>query len=505
MRRIVDPTLKPFNPEDYAIALLAGADSPVFEYDDQGNETVVPPDPDKVEEEDLWALLPPAQPKQQEFININADFTLYGGAAGSGKTFSLLLAFSQPELLKNPNYHAVIFRRTFSEINKPGALWSKSCEIFPLLGGVSNKQEKKWTFPSGATISFSHLQYESDIYSWQGAEVQRVGYDECTHFSATEVFYLLTRMRSPHGIRSQLRATCNPDAESWLAQFISWWLNPQGYPYPERSGVIRWFVRLEDDEFDWADTPEELRERHPNAEPKSFTFVSAKITDNPALLDHDPDYLGNLKAQNEVERARLLDGNWRVKKSEAKLFPVAMIGAGAYGEWEEPSIARSYLCGVDPNFGGSNDFCCQMWDITEPPFSLVDEFSEADRAITYSTSRSSRMIAEFNPVLVAVEKNSGGLIVLERLIELHPGVRIEPVNTSTTSKLINTDRIAIALVDGRVKYPSDWKGVEQMRKFSKETREAITGKDDSIMAWAVAFAWLEEARRMSIINPMLFT
>ncbi len=58
-----------------------------------------------------------------------------------------------------------------------------------------------------------------------------------------------------------MRATCNPDADSWVASFIDWWIGDDGYAIKERSGVMRWMVRIGDD-IVWADTPEELRERH---------------------------------------------------------------------------------------------------------------------------------------------------------------------------------------------------------------------------------------------------
>lgn len=446
---------------------------------------------------------PTPQPKQQEFLETEADIALFGGAAGSGKSLAILLDFAKAELLDRKHYKGVIFRRTYPEIRNEGGLWDESGLWYSqLVGAIANDSRLLWKFPQGSTIRFSHLQHEKNIYSWQGSQVSRVGFDELTHFTKKQFFYLLTRMRSPHGITPKLRATCNPDAESWLAEFVEWYINPQGYPDPERSGVLRWFI-VKNDEVIWADTPQELKQKYKNAKPKSFTFISAKLTDNPALLDRDPDYLANLEAQDSVERSRLLDGNWRVKKSESRLFKAEAINASSTGEWKDPVFGRAYLCGIDPNFGGNDDFCCQIWDITEVPFKLVKEYSEANRSMLFSISESSKIIEEYQPVLVSVERNTGGLAVLERLIELHPGTQFEQVITSKPSKVINTDRIAISLIDGRVIVPHDWKGVDQMRNFSKETREAIIGKDDSVLAWAVAFAWLEEARKLSLVSPFL--
>ena len=448
--------------------------------------------------------LPEPQPKQKEFLKTEADIAIYGGAAGSGKSLALLLDFAKPRLLENPNYGGVIFRRTYPEIKNEGGLWDESGLWYPGIGASANENRLTWNFPSGASIRFSHLQHEKDIYRWQGAQLERCGFDEITHFSKKMVFYLLTRMRSPHGVKPQLRGTCNPDAESWLAEVIDWWINPQGYPYPERSGKLRWFI-VRNDELIWADSAEELRSRFPSSNPKSFTFISAKLTDNPALLEKDPNYLANLEAQDVVERARLLDGNWRVKKSESRLFKAAAIDASAHGTWVEPVFGRSYLVGIDPNFGGDDAFCCQVWDISDTPYQLVSEYSAANTSITASITACSKLIEQYQPVLVSVEINGGGRTVQERLIEFHPGIRVEGVNTTKASKVINTDRIAIALEEGLIQFPPDWGGTDQLRAFSKETREAITGHDDSVMAWAVAFAYIEEARQLAMINPLLLS
>ena len=111
----------------------------------------------------------------------------------------------------------------------------------------------------------------------------------------------------------------NPDADSWVATFIAWWLDDAGYAIPDRSGVIRWFIRL-NNEIHWADGPDDLRQRYPGCEPKSFTFIPAKLSDNRILMESDPGYLANLMALHPVDRARLLDGNWKVRDEAGKVF-----------------------------------------------------------------------------------------------------------------------------------------------------------------------------------------
>jgi predicted phage terminase large subunit-like protein len=132
---------------------------------------------------------------------------------------------------------------------------------------------------------------------------------------------MLSRNRSTCGVKPYIRATCNPDADSWVAEFIAWWIDQEtGYPIPERSGKIRWFIRL-NDAFLWADTKEELIERYGSeVMPKSVTFVAAKLSDNKILEKADPGYRANLLALNAVERERLLGGNWKIRPAAGLYF-----------------------------------------------------------------------------------------------------------------------------------------------------------------------------------------
>src|SRR4029077_9839556 len=80
---------------------------------------------------------------------------------------------------------------------------------------------------------FSHLQLATSVYDWQGAQITLICFDELAHFTAHQFFYLLSRNRSTCGIKPYIRATCNPDADSWVAEFLAWWIDPEtGFPIP---------------------------------------------------------------------------------------------------------------------------------------------------------------------------------------------------------------------------------------------------------------------------------
>ena len=274
---------------------------------------------EKISQSPKSTRLPTPQAKQARFLECKADIAVYGGAAGSGKSYAMLLDFAKPEFVSNPDYGGVIFRRTYPQIRNEGSLWDESNKLYRLIQGTPKESSLKWTFPKGSTIRFAHLQHEKNVYDYHSAQLVRIGFEELTQFDEKQFWYLMSRNRSTSGLLPQIRATCNPDADNWVAKLIDWWIDPEGFPISERSGIIRWFVRV-NAELQWADEPKELIERYPDIQPKSFTFIPAKITDNAKLLEVDPGYLANLQAQHPVDKARLLDGNWKVRFSAGKVF-----------------------------------------------------------------------------------------------------------------------------------------------------------------------------------------
>lgn len=260
---------------------------------------------------------------QTTFLASPADIAIYGGAAGGGKTWALLM---EPlRHIENPQFGAVFFRRTTPQIRNEGGLWDESAALYPLLAAAPKEHELWWKFPSGSAVSFAHLEHDKTRLQYQGAQIPLVCFDELTHFTATQFWYLVSRNRSMCGVRPYIRATCNPDVDSWVADLIAWWIDQAtGLPIPERGGKLRWFIRL-NDQLRWADTPEELAgftdpTSGETIRPKSLTFIPAKLTDNKALMAADPGYMANLLALPTVERERLLGGNWKIKNTNALVF-----------------------------------------------------------------------------------------------------------------------------------------------------------------------------------------
>ena len=237
--------------------------------------------------------LGPQKGPQEKFLKDDSDIVIYGGSAGGGKTFALLLDFLRH--YHNSEAGAVCFRRTSNQVRNEGGLWDSSKKIYGLLGAEPKEASLTWVFPKGGKLKFSHLEYNKNVLDWQGAQIPIIYFDELTHFTEKQFWYMLSRNRAVSGIKPYIRATTNPSANSWVKKLVQWYINDEGLPIPERSGVKRFFIR-DDNKLVWSTSKKELEENYFGSIPKSFTFIPAKLDDNKILTKMDPSYLANLKA-----------------------------------------------------------------------------------------------------------------------------------------------------------------------------------------------------------------
>lgn len=265
-------------------------------------------------------IIRPNPGPQEDFLSTNADIAIYGGAAGAGKSYALLMEPLRHKDVRG--FESVTFRRQSVQITSGGGLWDTSQQMYPQFGGVSKMSPRMhWTFPAGAKMAFDHLQFEKSVSSWDGSQLALINFDELQHFSATQFFYMLSRNRTMCGVEPYMRATCNPDPDSFLIDFLGWWIDDEGYPIAERSGKLRYLLRIKG-EMIWFDSMEELRRVYPSPKyrPKTVTFIKATLEDNPPLMQANPDYQANLDAMFEYERKRLAAGNWFARPTAGELF-----------------------------------------------------------------------------------------------------------------------------------------------------------------------------------------
>ncbi len=255
-------------------------------------------------------VIGPQRGPQERFLASPATVAIFGGAAGGGKSFALQLdALRYAALSPMPGYRAVIFRRVMPQITLPGGLWDESQSLYNLAKGKANQGRHEWSWPGYNTqIKFASMQYEANRFAWQGSQLGYIAFDELTHFTEEQVFYMFSRKRSKSGAPTRIRGTTNPDADSWVKRFLAPWVDENYDGVKAKSGEIRWFIR-DGGVIHWL-LP---GERHPDG--ISVTFIAASLFDNPALLSADPSYLSSLKALPLVERQRLLYGDWSARNT----------------------------------------------------------------------------------------------------------------------------------------------------------------------------------------------
>lgn len=216
----------------------------------------------------------PPSVKQAAFLALPHEEALFGGAAGGGKSDALLMAALQ--YVDVPGYAALILRRTSKMLKQPDALIPRSLEWLAGTDAVWSGQSDKWTFPSGATLTFGYLDHEKDLDNYQGAAYQFVGWDELTQFDERHYRYVsFSRQRRPK--------------ESWVPVRVRAASNPGGRGH---NWVKQRFLT-------------EGREH-------GRVFVPSRAEDNPGL-DVD-DYVARLQHLDHHTRRQLLEGDWDARE-----------------------------------------------------------------------------------------------------------------------------------------------------------------------------------------------
>jgi predicted phage terminase large subunit-like protein len=265
--------------------------------------------------------LGPASKKQEMFLQSKSDITVFGGAAGSGKSYLGIMDMLQ--YVHMPEFRGVMVRRTTPMLKGVGGLLDTASNMYK--EAVPNIRVKpstmEFSFPSGAEIKMCHCEREADKHNFQGWQVAAFLIDEGQQMLESQVTYFISRMRTMAPMKPVMKITCNPEYNSFLRK----WLQDAGYLdesnygviKPEMDGVEKWFIR-QGNTMIWSTTKEELLETYgDDCGPMSFRMISANCRDNPVLLQHDPLYESRLKSLPRVERMRLLEGAWLVQEEAA--------------------------------------------------------------------------------------------------------------------------------------------------------------------------------------------
>lgn len=271
---------------------------------------------------------------QWRFLTSPADFAIFNGQPGSGKTSAMTLDMMRGTSL--PLFRAAAFRRQSKQLAQSGGLWDLAERWYPHAGArLVSSPTYEARFPSGATVQYHHLNAEKDKESHDGASYEWIGFDELPHFTQSMFWYLAgSRNRGVSGFKPCVRASTMAAPDTWVHELVKPWLDKAGsWPDWSQSGKLRWFVRNPfDDQLVWFDERavadgyvDMLKADAPPHDPihaikpKSLTVVHSRTTDNQILLKQDAGYASGLAMLTKYERERLA-GNWNARPPSAGMF-----------------------------------------------------------------------------------------------------------------------------------------------------------------------------------------
>ena len=273
-------------------------------------------------------IFAPNQGPQEDFLAAAETDVLYGGAAGGGKSYAMLV--DPLRYAHRASHRALIIRRSMPELRE---LIDKSRELYPRAfpGCKYREVEKLWNFPSGAKIEFGFLERDADVYRYQGQAYSWIGFDEITHLPTEFPWnYLASRLRTTDSeIVPYMRCTANP------------------------GGVGAHWVKKRYIE------PNEPNHSFKGADGLTRKFIPARLEDNPYLAK-DGRYEQMLKALPATQRKQLLEGNWDVNEGAA--FTEFDLDLHVIPPFEIP-IGWERVKGID--YGYASESAC-IWAAVDP-------------------------------------------------------------------------------------------------------------------------------------------
>ena len=298
--------------------------------------------------------------KQELFINSTAFETLFGGAAGGGKSYGQLVD-ALIYALKYQKSKQIIFRTTFADLEK--SLIRVSLEFYPREAAEYNSSKHVWKFKNGSIIDFGYIDKENDVYQYQSAEYDVIRFDELTHFTEYMYTYMISRCRGANPYPKGIKSSTNPGGvgHSWVkARFID-----IGEPNEIHN------ITLE------------------TGEKTTRIFIPSLVQDNIFMLDYDKDYIKRLDNLPEKERKALKYGDWDI--FEGQFFTEFDRNIHVCKPFVIPDSWRRYRT---RDYG--LDMCAVLWVAQDwqNNFWIYKEFHESDLIVSEAAKKINQMTGE---------------------------------------------------------------------------------------------------------------
>lgn len=441
----------------------------------------------------------PLSIKQEKFLNDDQnDIVVWGGAAGSGKSYVTLLKILIGAMW-DADYVAGVARESQKQMKMAGSLWTTGTKLLTPLGISSNKVELQWTFPNGSEVRCHHLSDNQD--DWQGSQLTVACVDEAQQCSEDDVWYLTSRLRSRSRQKTQLMLTCNPMNTSFLCEWLvqAGYVGEDGLPIKEMDGKTTFMVQIAG-RFEWFKDKASLIAKYGQTTADfalKFVYYSANVYDNPYLRKFQPEYVNKLENLKETERRRLLLGDWFAKEEGVGYVKEEMfkkcslsdvpLGLPTMRAWDiagtaphpankDPDWTRGVLASYDKESG---HFYIRNMK------SLRDNNAAVQALIETTASNDGRGTY----VSIPIDSGAAGKTVADqkkaRLLHLGVKVVLEPTRQS---KLTRAEAFLMAVQEGKVFVVDSVFSKEDFREIEAFDGDKSDGfHDDIIDACASAY------------------
>lgn len=304
------------------------------------------------------------------------DFTV------THNSFALVLALAEP-LMTDGDFRAVITRRSLQSQKTGGSFVDTFKAIFGDYCSVKTADSPRISFPSGAYCDLTYIDdtnLDKMREQWKGKQIDAICIDEITEMSWEAFSYVQTRNRGrSKTFTGKFFATLNPKRSHWTRKFLDWYIGVDGFIMPDRNGKVRYFYVNGStvDDVVWGDSKEEVYAKckididrklvriggdfdYTNMI-KSFVFYQGKLSENKAMLENNPNYIGSVAASGGKMAQAIIEGNFNVDPEENEKIPIPSTSAqGVFNN--NPAVNGDKWITVDLADYGTDNLVALAWD-----------------------------------------------------------------------------------------------------------------------------------------------